>query len=145
MRTAEGLGVQKIHLTGYSPYPKTSNDTRLPHIAISNHTNIIKTSLGAEHYIEWQHSDDVASVIHSLKSAEYSVYALEQADSSIPLPTFDPPRRIAILLGEEVNGIPDDLLTMIPDTIEIPMFGKKESFNVVEAATMAMYHCRFHT
>lgn len=144
LRTAEGLGVQRIYLTGYTPYPMRTGDTRLPYVAIKNHKSIIKTSLGAEEFVDWRHSDNVIAVIDELKADGFIVYALEQSKTSVSLPTFRPPERIALLLGEEVNGVSRELLSAIPNVLEIPMFGQKESFNVVEAATMAMYHCRFY-
>lgn len=144
MRTADGLGVQRIYLTGYTPYPAITDDTRLPYVASRNHKSISKTSLGAEENVDWRHNDSVISVIDELQTEGFIVFALEQSKTSIPLTTFSPPERVAILLGEEVKGVPSELLSIIQNQLEIPMFGHKESFNVVEAATMAMYHCRFH-
>jgi tRNA G18 (ribose-2'-O)-methylase SpoU len=57
----------------------------------------------------------------------------------------NPPAKLAIILGREVEGVEQEVLAASDIHLEIPMFGTKESFNVVQAAAMAMYHCRFLT
>lgn len=141
MRTAEGLGVSKLYLTGYTPYPKCDNDERLPHVAEKVGARIHKTALGAEKSLPWEHHPDVHEVLMNLKKNNFTVAGLEQATNSQSLPDFKPPDNLAILLGSEVTGIAGELQNKLDYCIEIPMKGKKESFNVVEAATMAMYHC----
>jgi tRNA G18 (ribose-2'-O)-methylase SpoU len=144
LRTCEGLGVQGIYFTGYTPYPRLpSEDPRLPHIAEKLDKQIHKTALDAETLIPWFVVEDVTSCITDLKNQGYVVAALEQSDTSMPLPDFKAPPKIALLLGREVEGIEADLLTHCDVTLEIPMFGKKESFNVVQAAAMALYQFRF--
>jgi tRNA G18 (ribose-2'-O)-methylase SpoU len=143
LRTAEGLGITKVYLTGYTPYPLSNNDGRLPHLARKIDTAIHKTALGAEKTIDWEFSPDVEEVITSLKNASYFVAAVEQTKTSSSLPDFKPPERIALLVGREVEGIEPEVLALCDCSLEIPMFGKKESFNVVQAAAMAMYHCTF--
>lgn len=141
MRTAEGLGIAKLYLTGYTPYPKTDDDLRLPHIAHKIDQQIHKTALGAEHSLDWQYQEDVNTVIDKLREQEFTIAALEQTDTSVSLPIYQPPNKLALLLGSEVTGVDPALLACTDIHLEIPMFGKKESFNVVEATTMAMYHC----
>ncbi|MGI9028357.1 MAG: TrmH family RNA methyltransferase [Candidatus Saccharimonadales bacterium] len=141
LRTAEGLGVAKLYITGYTPYPKQIKDKRLPHIAEKIHSQIHKTALGAEELLPWQQSDAIHEVIVKLKKDGYTIAGLEQTPESIQLPKFQPPQKLAILLGSEVTGIDTELLNHLDYCLEIPMSGKKESFNVVEAASMAMYHC----
>lgn len=143
LRTAEGLGVSKVYLTGYTPYPKKTGDQRLPHLAAKIHAQIAKTALGAETSQSWEQSDDVLPVLEQLKRDSYFIAALEQSPASVKLPDFEPPVKIAILLGREVEGIDPALLSSCDDCLEIPMFGQKESFNVVQAAAMCLYHCRF--
>lgn len=143
LRTAEGLGVREVYLTGYSPYPKQIGDGRLPHIANKLNDQIHKTALGAESLIKWTHADDVAEVITLLKKKGYVIVALEQTPSSQPLPTFQAAQKTALVVGREVDGIEPEVVALCDQSIEIPMFGKKESFNVVIAAAMALYHCRF--
>lgn len=143
LRTAEGLGVAKIYLTGYTPYPVREGDTRMPHVAVKLHKQIQKTALGAEIMVDWEYAEDVVSVIKKIKSDGYALVGLEQTTESVPLPDYKPNDKIAVLLGREVQGIDETLLPACDTTVEIPMLGKKESFNVVQAAAMVLYHCRF--
>jgi hypothetical protein len=71
LRTAEGLGVGKIWLTGYSPYPQSENDSRLPHISRRVGSQIAKTALGAEESVEWVHCEDIDKVIADLKGDDF--------------------------------------------------------------------------
>lgn len=144
LRTAEGLGVQKIFFTGYTPYPKTSADQRLPHVSEKIHAQIHKTALGAEKSIAWEYVEDIQLVLRQLKDQSIPVAALEQSPRASNLPGFKAPEKLALVLGEEVHGVPSDILERIEIHLEIPMFGTKESFNVVQAAAMALYEFRFH-
>lgn len=143
LRTAEGLGVSKVYLSGYTPYPICQNDERLPHIANKVGAQIHKTALGAEKALDWQHPDDISQTISDLKGQGYTIAALEQSAGSTPLPSLKPGPKIALLLGSEIGGLDKKLLKQCDDCLEIPMFGKKESFNVVQAAAMALYHLTF--
>ncbi|HEY8999016.1 MAG TPA: TrmH family RNA methyltransferase [Candidatus Saccharimonadales bacterium] len=143
LRTAEGFGVQKIYFTGYTPFPLQSDDPRLPHIRNKIAAQIHKTALDAEELVPWEHSDDVHDVLTRLRKEGFTIAALEQADNSVKLPDYAPPEKLAILLGREVEGIDAELLKLCDVTLEIPMFGHKESFNVVQAAAVTIYHCRF--
>lgn len=136
-RTAEGFGVSKIILSGYTPYPKTERDARLPHIAEKISAQIHKTALGAETLVpfEYQPTPDIAA----LHLAGYRIVGLEQNAKSSVLQEYTPPKKIALLLGEEVHGIEKSLLDQCDDIVEIPMKGKKESFNVSVAAGIALY------
>jgi 23S rRNA (guanosine2251-2'-O)-methyltransferase len=144
LRTAEGLGIDEVILSGYTPYPLIEDgDSRLPHIAAKLHRQIQKTALGAETTMRWSHQESIADVLKALRKEGYSVVAVEQSVDSIQLPDFHPPQKIALILGREVEGIEPEILAEADITLEIPMFGQKESFNVVQAAAIAMYHCRF--
>ena len=136
-RTADGFGVSKIILSGYTPYPKTTPDARLPHIAEKLTSQIHKTALGAEAIIpfEYQEEPDIAA----FKQAGYRIVGLEQADRSTILQQYAAPEKVVLLLGEEVHGIPHELLEQCDDIIEIPMVGVKESFNVSVATGIALY------
>jgi 23S rRNA (guanosine2251-2'-O)-methyltransferase len=136
-RTAEGFGITKIILSGYTPYPATVNDSRLPHIADKLTKQISKTALGAESIVPFDHLEEPP--LEELKSQGYRIVALEQADTSIPLSKYRPSGHVALLLGEEVEGITADLLGQCEDIIEIPMIGQKESFNVSVATGIALY------
>lgn len=143
LRTCEGLGVNHVYFTGYTPYPSAPNDPRLPHITAKLTAQIHKTALDAEALVPWTHEDDVMSCLASLRQAGYTLAALEQAADSTKLPDFHAPEKIALLLGREVEGIEPELLRRCDVALEIPMFGRKESFNVVQAAAMALYQFRF--
>lgn len=143
LRTAEGLGVSMVYFTGYTPYPLVPNDKRLPHISAKLHAQISKTALGAEQTQAWQYSPSIETVLDDLKSQDYTIAALEQTPSAIQLVTYQAPENIALILGREVEGIDPKILELTDVTLEIPMIGKKESFNVVQAAAMALYQLRF--
>lgn len=135
-RTAEGFGVKEIILSGYTPYPTLENDTRLPHIREKLTAQIHKTALGAETMVPFSHVDDLMSWIDD---NQLPLIALEQSADSIVISNFTPPQKFALLLGEEVHGISQDLLKYASHTVEIPMFGRKESFNVSVATGIALY------
>ncbi len=143
LRTAEGLGVVKVWLSGYTPYPRQDNDARLPHLARKTDKQIAKTALGAEALVEWQQEPDINTVLSELKNSGFVITALEQAPGSIKLPDFKPPRKLALIIGREVKGIEPEILAICNHVLEIPMLGQKESFNVVQAAAMALYSLRF--
>ncbi len=143
LRTAEGLGVKKVFLTGYTPYPVTDEDFRLPHLAQKIHQQIAKTALGAEKTQIWQHNDSIELLIGSLRAQGYLICGLEQHKASKSLPGFEPPQKIVMILGREVEGLETDIIEKCEVLLEIPMLGAKESYNVVQAAAMALYHCRF--
>jgi 23S rRNA (guanosine2251-2'-O)-methyltransferase len=136
-RTCEGFGVKRLILSGYTPYPSLPNDTRLPHIHHKLTAQIHKTALGAEGLVpfEYQQQPDLAA----LKDAGFTIVGLEQDTGSIMLPGYNPPDKIALLLGEEVEGIANDLRSQCDQLIEIPMHGQKESYNVSVATGIALY------
>lgn len=136
-RTAEGFGISKIILTGYTPYPLLEKDSRLPHIAQKLTKQISKTALGAEAIVAFEYQEQPP--INALKADGYRIVALEQASNSILMANYAPPEKIVLLLGEEVEGITPELLAKCEDIIEIPMVGEKESFNVSVAAGIALY------
>ncbi|HYH75738.1 MAG TPA: TrmH family RNA methyltransferase [Candidatus Saccharimonadales bacterium] len=143
LRTAEGLGVSKVYLTGYTPYPQHEGDSRMPHIATKISRQMNKTALDAEHMVPWEHYDSLDPVLATLQADGFMVAAIEQADTAISLPDYQPPGKIALLVGREVEGVEPEVLALCDAIVEIPMFGRKESFNVVQAAAMGLYHCRF--
>lgn len=139
LRTSEGLGVKKVFLTGYTPHPMTASDPRLPHIAKKLDRQIHKTALGAEDMIAWEYIEDIGDVLQDVRKTGYQIIALEQSEDSIPLPEFLSSQKVALLIGREVEGIEPSLLGMCDTIVEIPMHGKKESFNVVQASAIALY------
>jgi len=143
LRTAEGLGITKVYLTGYTPYPQLYKDSRIPHLAQKLHKDIQKTALGAEEQVAWEQNDDIFTVLSRLKSEGYTICALEQTLDALDITKYQAPEKCALLLGSEVTGIANELLEIVDTKLVIPMFGKKESFNVVQAAAMALYALRF--
>jgi 23S rRNA (guanosine2251-2'-O)-methyltransferase len=143
LRTAEGLGIDKVYFSGYTPYPSEPNDTRLPYIHQKLTKQIHKTALGAEESQPWKHAESITGLMTQLKSDGFVILALEQSADSVSLPDYHTSEKVALLLGREVEGISGELLKLVDQTLEIPMFGAKESYNVVQAAAMALYHLRF--
>lgn len=135
-RTADGFGVSRIILTGYTPYPAHANDTRLPHIAQKLSKQIEKTALGATASVPFEYHDNPLTW---LSTTTLPVVGLEQSARSIPLGDFTCPDTFVLALGEEVDGIEPHLLARCDHVIEIPMHGRKESFNVSVAAGIALY------
>ena len=139
LRTADGFGIQKVFLTGYTPYPAQPDDTRLPHIRDKLTRQIHKTALGAETSVATEYTADAARLLATLKQSGHHIAALEQHPRAVPLPGYAPPQKLALLLGEEVQGVEPQLLALCDTILEIPMRGKKESFNVSVAAGIALY------
>lgn len=136
-RTCEGFGVSRLIITGYTPYPTIKNDTRLPHISNKLTAQIHKTALGAELLVPFEYMPRPDFL--SLRNDGFRIVGLEQDDRSVLLSAYTPPDRIALLLGEEVEGIDTSLRNECDDLVEIPMIGKKESFNVSVATGIALY------
>lgn len=140
LRTCDGLGADRVYLTGYTPYPfGQPGDTRLPHIVNKLDKQINKTALGAEKAMAWQHADDITQVLEQLKADGFVIAALEQTAGSVPIQAYKRPGKVAIIVGREVEGIEPEVLALCDVTLEIPMRGSKESFNVAIAASMALY------
>lgn len=143
LRTAEGLGINKVYLTGYTPFPLHDHDPRMPHLALKIHKQIIKTALGAESTMIWEQVDDIVHLITSLRSQHYTIAALEQSTTSLPLPSYTTTTPVALIVGREVEGIEPEVLALTDVILEIPMAGQKESYNVAQAAAMALYHLKY--
>jgi tRNA G18 (ribose-2'-O)-methylase SpoU len=136
-RTCDGFGVKKIIISGYSPYPKLQNDKRLPHIVDKLTNQIHKTALGAEENVVFEYQE--LPSFEKLRRQGYKIIGLEQDATSVMINHFKPTGKIALLLGEEVYGLSNDLIEQCDELLEIPMSGKKESFNVSVAAGIALY------
>ena len=140
LRSSDGFGITKVYFTGYTPYPFIANDTgRLPHIAQKLDKQISKTALGAEKTVPWQQSDLLKPVLTALRADGFTISALEQTSSSLTLPSYISPDKLAIIVGREVEGVEKEVLDECDIVLEIPMHGSKESFNVSVAAAVAMY------
>lgn len=136
LRTADGLGVKKVYFSGYTPHLLKG----LPHERDKLKKQIHKTALGAEDVVPQEFAEDIKDLILSLKTSGYSILALEQNENSINLAESTPKEDYqALILGEEVHGITDDIIALADHILEIPMFGQKESFNVSVAAAIAIW------
>ena len=144
-RTAEGLGVLKIYLTGITPYPEVVNDQRLPHLKNKITAQIDKTSLGSIGYIKFQYTPNTGQVLTKLRRDGYQIVALEQSPRAQLINDFEVSHnKIALIVGNELSGITKNILDKADNIIEIKMLGKKESFNVVQAAAMALFYLAFN-
>ena len=137
-RTCEGFGVKKLILSGYTPAPGVG----LPHVAKKIEEALHKTALGAESIVPNEHINNIKTYLEGLRSNGFRIAGLEQNDNSILLPNYNPPSKMALLIGEEVYGITKELIELCDDLVEIPMFGLKESFNVSVATGVALYAIR---
>lgn len=115
----------------------------MPHEVLKLARQIHKTALGAEMMISWEYHHELLPVIQKLQKDGYALAAVEQADDARELPKYHPPHKVALIVGREVEGVEQEIVDACDLCLEIPMLGKKESFNVVQAAAMALYHCRF--
>lgn len=131
-RTADAAGVDKIFLVGYTPTPIDRFGRE--------QSEIKKTSLGASAEVEWEHQEDIETVIKTLKSKNIIVAAVELAENSILLNQYQVPPAIAYILGNEVEGVSAKALSLSDVILEIPMHGMKESLNVSVSAGIVLYH-----
>lgn len=144
LRTADGLGVETVYLCGFTPYPKVPYDERLPHMSQKIHNRIAKTALGAETSQAFCYKQSTEEVILELKHNGYQVIGLEQSKTSLPLQDIKTSRsKIALVVGNEVEGIKENVLKLCDLVAEIEMAGQKESFNVSAASAMALYYFRY--
>ena len=142
-RTCDGFGIEHLYITGYTPYPAIENDTRLPQIAQKATVDIAKTALGAEKTVPFSYIPHASTTIDAFKAHGYAVIGLEQDETAVDLPDFEAPEKILLVLGEEVEGISQELRKRCDHLVEIPMEGSKESFNVSVATGIALYALRY--
>ena len=131
-RTADGAGVEKIYLSGYTATPID----RFGRIQ----AEIKKTSLGASETVAWEKVESLQTLIKKLQSDGATVVAVEQADKSISIKEFAEPENVVYVMGNEVDGVPDVALELADVIVELPMLGEKESLNVSVAAGIVLYH-----
>jgi tRNA G18 (ribose-2'-O)-methylase SpoU len=130
-RTADACGVTKLFLVGYTPDPPRPQ--------------IDKVSLGAETWMPWEHKKNLKSLVGSLKKKGVTIIGLEKNDNSIDIGMLGNKKYslknkdIALIVGNEVEGVSSDILAICDIVVHIPMHGKKESLNVSIAAGIAMY------
>lgn len=124
-RTADAFGVTKLFLCGYTATP--------PKIQID------KVSLGAEKWMPWEKRESLRELLEELRDEGVTIVGLEKNERSIDIATLDKNRPIALVVGNEVDGIEDDVLELCDVVVHIPMCGKKESLNVSIAGGIALY------
>lgn len=137
-RTADGCGVDKIFLTGYTPLPATQETVYLTRA----HKDFAKTALGAEKNIAWEYQEDVMALIEQLKTEQYQLVALEQDKKSIDYRAYQPQQQLALFIGNEVDGVDAAILQQADVILEIPMRGKKNSLNVSVAFGIAAFEIK---
>jgi tRNA G18 (ribose-2'-O)-methylase SpoU len=131
-RTADCAGVSKIYLTGYTPAPVDILGKTLKEIE--------KTALGAEKTVLWEKIKNISALIKKLKKEKIYVAAVEQSPKSINYKKFKPKYPLALILGNEVTGLPKQILNKCDKIIEIHLKGDKESLNVSVAAGIAVFN-----
>jgi tRNA G18 (ribose-2'-O)-methylase SpoU len=130
-RTAEAVGIRKIHLCGMTATPEN------PRLA--------KTALGAEKMVSWEYQPNGVLAAEALRQQGFSLWAIEGGEQSVSL--FDvsaPPKneRIVLIIGNELAGIDPEILRLAERILYIPMQGEKESLNLTVAFGVAAYFLR---
>jgi 23S rRNA (guanosine2251-2'-O)-methyltransferase len=143
LRTADAADVELVYACGYTPYPLAVDDSRPAHVSSSNTRALSKTALGAEATVRVLHTRDTTSAILEARSHGFEIIVLEQSEKSLNLYQFVPRGPIALVVGNEVDGIPVEILDLADTILELPMLGTKESLNVATAAGIALYRLRF--
>lgn len=126
-RTADAFLLQGIYLCGYTPQPP--------------HRDINKTALGATETVEWKYYPQTLEAVKQLKEEGYKVFAIEQVESSIMLDKFaiDEIEKIAVVFGNEVSGVEQEVIKCCDGCIEIPQLGMKHSLNISVAAGIVLW------
>ncbi len=132
-RTADAFLVQKIYLCGITATPP--------------HKDIQKTALGATDTVEWKHQPDTLTLIKKLKEERVKILSIEQAEDAIMLNDFTPKteQTYAIIFGNEVKGVQQEVVSESDTVIEIPQFGSKHSLNISVSAGVVIWDlfCKF--
>jgi 23S rRNA (guanosine2251-2'-O)-methyltransferase len=126
-RTSDGFAVEQVCLCGITSQPP--------------HREIEKTALGATQSVSWTYYADAVQAVDELRQQGYTIIAIEQAESSVMLNEFEPQPdcKYALIFGNEVNGVSDEVMAKIDACIEIPQFGTKHSFNIVVSAGIVLW------
>ena len=126
-RTADAFLLEAICLCGYTPQPP--------------HRDIHKTALGATETVDWLYYENTITAVQELKQRGYKIYAVEQVESSVSLEKFtnDAKEKVAVVFGNEVEGVDADILPLCDGCIEIPQLGTKHSLNISVAAGIVLW------
>lgn len=133
-RTADGAGVSRVYLSGYTPLPVDRFGRTQKEIA--------KTALGAERFIPWEYQTSPSKIISALRKRGWQIVAVEQDTQSVDYRTFKRKMPTLFIFGNEVDGVPKAILKKCDAIVEIPMQGKKESLNVSVAAGVVLFSVR---
>ena len=125
-RTSDAVRLQKLFLTGYTGYPPRKE--------------IDKTALGAVDSVDWEHFENTNEAVHQIKKSNITIIALEHTSESVPFDNYKFKLPFCLLLGNEVDGLTDNLVAEADASIEIPMYGLKQSLNVSVAYGIVMFH-----
>ena len=126
-RTSDALLVRKICLCGITAIPPDKE--------------IHKTALGAEDSVEWEHFQTTEEAVEILRKEGYTIIAIEQVEGSIPLQEYipAPDAKLALIFGNEVKGVQQQIVNLCDQTIEIPQYGTKHSFNISVSAGIVLW------
>jgi tRNA G18 (ribose-2'-O)-methylase SpoU len=126
-RTSDAFRVEAIYLCGITAVPP--------------HADIHKTALGAEFSVNWRYFEDASMAVSELKASDYEVYAIEQVEKSLSLENvlLDNGKKYAVVLGNEVKGVQQQVIDRCTGSIEIPQFGTKHSLNVSVTAGIVIW------
>jgi len=124
-RTADAGAVAHIHLCGMSAHPP--------------HQKLEKTALGAFDYVPWSYYERNRDCLDALEAQGIPVVAIEVTDAAVPYPEFEWPKPVAIVFGNEVNGVNDRVLRRARAVVSIPMKGHKNTINVATAFGIILY------
>lgn len=131
-RTADSFKIDKVWLCGICAVPPSAE--------------IHKSALGAEDSVEWEHVDDTMEAIRRLKDDGYTIVSAEQTVGSVMLDGFVPEagKKYAVVFGNEVSGVRQDVVDASDLCLEIPQFGTKHSLNVSVSVGVILWHFRLH-
>ncbi len=145
-RTADAFLLQGVVLCGISAVPLTvaaEDDGREKECTMKASQELHKTALGAEESVSWRYFSDTAAAVAALKREGYTVMAVEQAHGATLLPHFRADfstRKYAVVLGNEVKGVRQDVVDQCDGCLEIPQYGTKHSLNVSVTAGIVIAH-----
>lgn len=125
-RICDTARVTKLFLCGYTGKPPRNE--------------ISKTALGGEHYVPWEHHQDPVPVVQRLKTQHIPIIVLEHTDESVAYTDFHYSYPFCLVLGNEVEGVSDEVVALADAAIEIPMYGVKQSLNVAVAFGVVLFH-----
>ncbi len=126
-RTSDAFLIEKIYLCGITAQPP--------------HKDIHKTALGATESVEWEYVENTIELIEKLKDSNIKTIAIEQADNSTMLQDFhiEPKQKYAVVFGNEVKGVQQEVVSATNYCIEIPQFGTKHSLNISVSAGVVLW------